>query len=106
MSKITELNSDTFDAAVKKDGLVLVDFWATWCGPCRMMAPVIDEIAEEMADSVTFAKVDVDENTLLAMSYRVSSIPAFVLFRNGEVVDKIIGAVPKDRIVQMIKKNS
>ncbi|MBQ6426561.1 MAG: thioredoxin [Clostridia bacterium] len=105
MSKITELNSATFDATIKKEGLVLVDFWATWCGPCRMMAPVIDEIADEMSDSVAFAKVDVDENTLLAMNYRVSSIPAFVLFKNGEVADKIIGAVPKDRIVQMIKRH-
>ena len=106
MSKIQELTSETFDAAIKKEGLALVDFWAAWCGPCRMMAPVIDEIADEMADSVTFAKVDVDENTLLAMNYRVSSIPAFVLFKNGEAVDKIIGAVPKDRIVDMIKRNS
>lgn len=100
------LTKDNFQAEVMESEVpVLVDFWASWCGPCRMMAPVIDEIAEEMGDKVTFAKVNVDENTLLAMGYRVSSIPAFVLFKNGEVADKIIGAVPKDRIVDMIKKH-
>ena len=105
MAEITITKENFEEEVLKSDKPVLIDFWATWCGPCRMMAPVIDEIADEMSDSVAFAKVDVDENTLLAMNYRVSSIPAFVLFKNGEVADKIIGAVPKDRIVQMIKRH-
>ncbi|HLF55830.1 MAG TPA: thioredoxin [Thermoanaerobaculia bacterium] len=74
---------------------VLVDFWAVWCGPCRIVAPVLDELAEELDGKLTIAKLNVDENQELAMQHRISSIPAFVLFKGGQAVDRTVGAMPK-----------
>ncbi|MBR2700375.1 MAG: thioredoxin [Clostridia bacterium] len=85
----------------KLNGLTLVDFWATWCGPCRMVAPIVEELASETPD-VTFAKVDVDENPDVAMGLGITSIPTLMLFKNGKLVDKLIGARPKQNIRQMI----
>ena len=85
----------------KLSGLTLVDFWATWCGPCRMVAPIVEELASETSD-VTFAKVDVDENPDVAMGLGITSIPTLMLFKNGKLVDKLIGARPKQDIRQMI----
>ena len=85
----------------KLSGLTLVDFWATWCGPCRMVAPIVEELAAETPD-VTFAKVDVDENPDVAMGLGITSIPTLMLFKNGKLVDKLIGARPKQDIKQMI----
>ena len=85
----------------KLNGLTLVDFWATWCGPCRMVAPIVEELASETPD-VTFAKVDVDENPDVAMGLGITSIPTLMLFKNGKLVDKLIGARPKQDIRQMI----
>ena len=85
----------------KLSGLTLVDFWATWCGPCRMVAPIVEELAAETPD-VTFAKVDVDENPDVAMGLGITSIPTLMLFKNGKLVDKLIGARPKQDIRQMI----
>lgn len=85
----------------KLNGLTLVDFWATWCGPCRMVAPIVEELASETPD-VTFAKVDVDENPDVAMGLGITSIPTLMLFKNGKLVDKLIGARPKQDIKQMI----
>ena len=85
----------------KLSGLTLVDFWATWCGPCRMVAPIVEELASETPD-VTFAKVDVDENPDVAMGLGITSIPTLMLFKNGKLVDKLIGARPKQDIRQMI----
>ena len=85
----------------KLNGLTLVDFWATWCGPCRMVAPIVEELASETPD-VTFAKVDVDENPDVAMGLGITSIPTLILFKNGKLVDKLIGARPKQDIKQMI----
>ena len=82
--------------------LVLVDFFATWCGPCKMMAPVIDQLAEEMDGKAKIFKVDVDEARDLAAKYRIMSVPTLMFFKNGEVVDQIMGAVPKDRLVDKI----
>ena len=85
----------------KLSGLTLVDFWATWCGPCRMVAPIVEELASETPD-VTFAKVDVDENPDVAMGLGITSIPTLMLFKNGKLVDRLIGARPKQDIKQMI----
>jgi len=93
-----EFQSEVLDS---KD-LVLVDFFATWCGPCKMMAPVIDQLAEEMDGKVKIFKIDVDEARDLAAKYRIMSVPTLMFFKNGEVVDQIMGAVPKDRLVDKI----
>ena len=96
--KIIQADGSTFDSDVlQSDVPVLVDFWAEWCGPCRMVAPVLEEIAEEGDGKVRIAKVNVDENQEIAMQYGVSSIPTFILFKNGEAADRIMGAVPKVR---------
>lgn len=88
----------------KLKGLTLVDFWATWCGPCRMVAPIVEELAAETPD-VTFAKIDVDENPDVAIGLKIASIPTLMLFKDGELVDKVIGARPKADIKAMIDRH-
>jgi len=83
------------DDVLSSDKLVLVDFWAAWCGPCRMVAPVLDEIATEHAETLTVAKLDVDANPVTSRDYQVLSIPTLILFKGGEPVKQIIGAKPK-----------
>ena len=98
------INKDNFEQEVLQSDIpVLVDFWATWCGPCRMVAPIVAEIAEEMAGKVKVCKVDVDENQELAMKYRVASIPTLIVFKNGEAVTGMVGARPKAAILEMLK---
>lgn len=89
---VTELNAATFDEAINGDKPVLVDFWAVWCGPCRMMSPVVDKLAAEYADKLFVGKVNVDEVSELAERYSVSSIPTLMLFKNGKMVDRTVGA--------------
>ena len=92
---ITALTNETFDAFIQNaDKPVLVDLWASWCGPCRMLSPLVDQLAEEMADQLTVAKVNVDEAADVAMKFGVSSIPTLLLFKGGELVSKSIGYVP------------
>lgn len=99
MSNAITVNEDTFDELVlKSDTPVLVDFWAAWCGPCRMVAPVLDEISVEQEGKLTIAKVNVDENPTLAAQYRITSIPAMKVFKNGEEVRELIGAMAKPMI--------
>ncbi|MET0782785.1 MAG: thioredoxin [Leifsonia flava] len=86
----------TFDAEVlKSETTVLVDFWAEWCGPCRAVSPILDQIASEHSDKIDIVKVNVDENPQLAMKYQITSIPAFKVYQAGEVVKTVIGAKPK-----------
>lgn len=97
------INHESFEKIIAQNGkTVLVDFWATWCGPCRMIAPVLEEVAKERPD-VTVCKVDVDEERELALEYGVSSIPTLLVFRDGKVVNQSIGAMPKERILAMLQ---
>lgn len=99
---IIHLTSDSFAAEVtNSDRPVLVDFWAPWCGPCRMMSPVLDEVAEKHPE-IKVCKVNVDENKELARTYRVMSIPSLFYFKNGQVVKSSIGAVPMDKVEEML----
>ncbi len=100
---VLHINRESFEKIIAQDGkTVLVDFWATWCGPCRMIAPVLEEVAKERPD-VTVCKVDVDEERELALEYGVSSIPTLLVFRDGKVVNQSIGAMPKERILAMLQ---
>lgn len=104
MAKAIELNADNFEEVVlKSDKPVLVDFWAEWCGPCRMVGPVVEEIAGEYADSAVVGKLDVDANQALSIKYGIRSIPALLFFKGGEVVDSQIGAVPKGVLVNKLQ---
>lgn len=94
---------DNFEGMVKEHPLILVDFWAAWCFPCKMVAPTIEELANEFEGKVTFAKLNVDENPKTAMRFGITSIPTLILFKNGEVVEKVIGAVPKDHLAEKIR---
>lgn len=100
---VTELNKDNFEKEVMEANVpVLIDFWASWCGPCRMMSPVIDKIAEEMGDKLKVCKVNVDENHELAEEYEIMTIPAFIVIKNGAEAGRTIGVQPKEDILKLI----
>ena len=103
MSDYVVLNENNFNNTVA-NGLVLVDFWATWCGPCKMLAPTIDAIATEYKDRVVVGKVDVDESEALARRFGIMSIPTLFLFKDGEVVEKLVGYRLKTELEQLLNK--
>ncbi|MDF2945499.1 MAG: trx [Bacillales bacterium] len=98
---IVSATDQTFTSEISS-GLTLVDFWAPWCGPCRMIAPVLEEIDSEMADVVKIVKVDVDQNQQTAADYGVMSIPTIILMKDGQKVDQVIGFKPKEELVKLI----
>lgn len=104
MAEPLHLTDDNFQKEVlEASEPVLVDFWATWCGPCRLIAPIIDELAEEYAGVIGFGKIDMDNNQQIAIQYGVRSAPTLLIFKGGRVVDTIVGAVSRNKIVDRLK---
>ena len=97
------LSDSTFFETINKFPLMLVDFWAPWCGPCRMMSPIVDQIGRDYPGKLAVGKINVDENQLIARQFSVSSIQTLILFKRGKLLNKIIGAVSKNRINEMVK---
>jgi thioredoxin 1 len=105
MSKPTEVTDGTFETEVlKSDKPVLVDFWAPWCGPCRMVAPVVEELSEEYSEKVKFLKLNTDDNVNTAATYGIRSIPTLLMFKGGQPVDQIVGFRPKGDLKKVIDK--
>ena len=101
-----KISSDNFEKEVINSELpVLVDFWAEWCGPCRAVGPVLEELSDEYSDKFRVAKVNVDENPELASEYGIRSIPTMILFKDGKQADSVIGALPKEHIVDFVTEN-
>ena len=107
MGKPTQVTDGDFEQEVEKNaGLTVVDFWATWCGPCRMIAPILDQIATEYDGKVKVTKLDVDANIKTATRFNVRSIPTLLFFKDGKVVDQIVGAVPKATIESKLQQHA
>lgn len=105
MSEMIEINESNFENEVKKSEVpVMIDFWAAWCGPCRMIAPFVEEASSTYDGKLKVGKLDVDNNQKIASEYAIMSIPAVLFFKNGQVVDQVIGAVPKKALFDKIDK--
>ena len=101
LSKVKVVTVENFDVVVNDDSLTIIDCWAAWCGPCRMLSPIIDELSEQYAQ-VTFGKLNVDENNALAAKFDIMAIPTLLFFKGGKLVDTVVGAVPKSVIEDKI----
>jgi len=106
MAKPIVVTDATFGEAVEQaQGVILVDFWATWCGPCKMIAPIVEQIADENPDKIRVGKLDVDDNGKTAEKYGVMSIPTLILFKDGQPVERLVGYMPKERLMSKIQKH-
>lgn len=94
-----------FSQIIKKYPLIVIDCWAEWCGPCRMIGPIVDALAKDYTGKIVFGKLNVDENQKTAMEYNIMSIPTLLVFKDGKLIDQIVGAMPKDRLEPLIKKH-
>ena len=103
--EIEVLNEEEFKKLIDTPDLTVVDFFATWCGPCRMLSPILEEIADEMKEEFKFGKIDIDENFDIAKTYGIMSVPTLVLFKDNKVVDKIVGLRSKNQILEVLFKN-
>jgi len=104
-NKPVEVTDATFKEIVHEHPLVVVDCWASWCGPCHMVAPVVEEMARDYAGKILFGKLNVDENPEVAMEYQVMSIPTLLVFKNGQLVDRIVGAMPREMLEPKITRH-
>ena len=104
-AKPLQVSDSNFNDTITKHSLVLIDFWADWCGPCRALAPVVEELAGQLAGKVLVGKLNVDENPSTAERFQVCSIPTLLMMKNGKEVDRVVGCVPKDHIETMLKKH-
>jgi len=105
MSNTIELNKENFSETVGSSKPILVDYWAEWCGPCKMVAPILEEVAADYSDKLSVGKVDVDENQELAAQLNIMSIPTLVLFKDGEVIDQAIGALSKAQLLSFLEQH-
>ncbi len=105
VSSPVNLNSSNFDETLKSNENVVVDFWAEWCMPCRMIAPVVEELAKEYAGKVVFGKLNTDENPTIAARYGISAIPTMIFFKKGKPVDQVVGALPKSELKRWVERN-
>ncbi|MEM2341037.1 MAG: thioredoxin [Candidatus Bathyarchaeia archaeon] len=106
MNEPIEVTDRNFNDIVRGSSLIVIDCWAPWCAPCRMMAPIIDELAKEYAGKILFGKLNVDENSRVPAEYQIMSIPTFLVFKNGVLVERIVGAMPKKLLEQRLAKYS
>ena len=103
---VLEINTESFNREViSESGVVIVDFFANWCGPCRKLAPILEEVETELGSKVKFAKINTDENIEMAKQYQVSGLPTLMVFKNGEAVERIVGLMPKSSIITNIEKH-
>jgi thioredoxin 1 len=102
MTSTLKVTDDSLEQVVRGNPFVLVDFWAPWCGPCRMIAPILDQLANEMGDKVVIAKLNVDENPFASVKYRIQGIPTLKLFKNGQEVETFVGVQPLQRLKSAI----